>query len=109
MNDVWIFNKNNCRLKRVTDGELRDYSSLSNAVINPDLSKVAGRPPHHWKIKKGLVVPKMLHEIALIKIHHVFCGIDVSEESTPFNIKAINGALFVVASVSAFLVLKHFM
>ena len=55
-NIVVVFTENNARI--ITEPEdLSIYSSMPNALINPDLSSVVRVPPHLWKIDNGKIAP----------------------------------------------------
>lgn len=46
-----------------------DYLGVSNVVINPDLSKLIGIPPHHWKLSDGQIVEMSDAEKKVISLH----------------------------------------
>lgn len=55
---IVIFTPNNARIvKNPTEAELDLFSTWPNALIDPDLSRVDGVPPHFWKLDRGTVVP----------------------------------------------------
>lgn len=54
-NKVILFTNNNARLIRTN--ELSTWEKDPRALINPDLSKVKGIPPHFWKRDGGQIVP----------------------------------------------------
>lgn len=56
-----IFTTNNCRVVKGVDPN--HFSGWKNVVVNPDLSKVRGLPPHHWKLgKNGSILPMSKNE-----------------------------------------------
>lgn len=54
MYQIVIFLEKNARIL-YTESETF-YKGLPNVAINPDLSRVAGSPPHHWRLEGGKVV-----------------------------------------------------
>lgn len=54
---VAYFTKNNCRIIAARGEHLDFYKKAKNCVIEPDLSRVRGEPPHFWKLKGGQVIP----------------------------------------------------
>ena len=52
INRVVVFNKNNSRtISGVSFLKAMRMRTWANAMVNPDLSAVSGKPPHHWKIQ----------------------------------------------------------
>lgn len=87
---VVIFTKTNARILINPDNEFFDeLLTWPNAIVNPDLSRVEGVPPHLWKLEKGLVVSMNDAEkearLALIAAH----GVDnhVSRQKVKFKKK----------------------
>lgn len=55
---IVIFTPTNARVvKNPTDEEYDFISAWPNAIIDPDMSRVDGVPPHFWKLDRGYVVP----------------------------------------------------
>lgn len=53
---VVLFTSNNARILN-NPPNLESFKGFPNAVINPNLSKVHGYPPHHWKLVKNEILP----------------------------------------------------
>lgn len=67
------FTENNARILVVQD--TLSYEGLANTVINPDLSDVAGVPPHLWKLEGGKILP-MTEAERLIRLQdHALRGV----------------------------------
>lgn len=74
---VVVFTRNNARiLINPPEGELRRLRVLPNVVVNPDLSRVAGFPPHYWKLVGGAVFPLDAIERAKRDREHDQHGVD---------------------------------
>ena len=49
-------------LKGVPEDALTALKQRATVVEDPDLSKVAGIPPHHWSLVDGVILPMSLEE-----------------------------------------------
>jgi len=65
------FTKTNARI--LSNDAIDDR--IKNLVINPDLSSVAGVPPHHWVLKEGKIAPMNKEEIAQREMLIHECGV----------------------------------
>jgi hypothetical protein len=74
-NKVVIFTKNNARVL-TNPKNLDHYVGHPAALINPDLSLVAGEPPHFWKLDNGKIVPMTRPEKLERLEHHRQHGVD---------------------------------
>lgn len=54
-NRLVVFTTNNARLLNQPNN--REIATYKNAVLDPDLSKVKGIPPHFWKRDGNVIVP----------------------------------------------------
>lgn len=52
---VVLFLANTARIIKTTD--VGPYKGIPGVLIDPDLSLVAGHPPHYWKNEQGKVIP----------------------------------------------------
>lgn len=66
---VVIFTENNARILR-NPIELESLRAMDNTVINPDLTKLTGIPPHLWKQSGDQIVPLTSKEIPK-RINHI--------------------------------------
>lgn len=53
---VIVFSELGARIL-INPSNIEDYKNAANALINPDLSKVKGLPPHLWELNSKEVVP----------------------------------------------------
>jgi uncharacterized membrane protein YcjF (UPF0283 family) len=53
---VVVFSDKGARIL-VNPENAADYKNATNALINPNLEKVRGLPPHLWDLKNGEIVP----------------------------------------------------
>jgi hypothetical protein len=53
-NKVVLFHENGARI--ITTDDVSHFQGMKNCVINPDLSEVAGIPPHCWRLQDTRVV-----------------------------------------------------
>lgn len=67
------FTENNARILVVQDAT--PYEGLANTAINPDLTGVAGVPPHLWKLENGRVMPMTEAERLLRLQDHSIRGV----------------------------------
>lgn len=65
---VVLLTENNSRILKVSDPS--PYLRARNCLVNPDLRKVEGVPPHFWKISAGEVVP-MDYDERLARSEHI--------------------------------------
>jgi len=52
---VVLLTENNARILKVSDAS--SYLRATNCLVNPDLKKVEGIPPHFWKMSAGEIIP----------------------------------------------------
>jgi hypothetical protein len=57
---VVLFTPNNARILKGPDAA--PFKGHPDALVNPDMSKVYGIPPHHWKRRGSEIVPMDLAE-----------------------------------------------
>ena len=69
-----VFTANNARLVMGINPD--DYKHNSRAVINPDLSRVRGTPPHFWKRIGDEIHPMSAVEQNAVRAHHAKHGVD---------------------------------
>jgi hypothetical protein len=74
VNTIVIFTSNNARIQYVED--TKAYEGLENVVINPDLTRVRGIPPHQWKIQNDVIVPKSEGEVSKVEKDQAKRGVD---------------------------------
>jgi hypothetical protein len=55
---VVVFTKNNARVLK-NPKNLIEILKRNTCLIDPDLSKVSGMPPHYWKLFKGKTIISM--------------------------------------------------
>lgn len=82
-NKIVIFTTNNARI--VISDDVKKYKTMTNALINPDLSKVAGVPTHHWKLSGGKVAEMSRPEKVARDLQIQLNGIDNSLIELPIN------------------------
>jgi hypothetical protein len=72
---IVVFTSNNARM--LTNPENPEqYRAASNCVVNPNLDKVAGLPPHYWKLSNGEILPMNEVERKARDMHHSANGVD---------------------------------
>lgn len=85
---VVIFTPNNARIIRNPSAEaLESFVKWPNVVIDPDLSKVEGLPPHFWKLVDGEIVPLDAAEQTARQNHIEKFGVDNSTSSQVITLK----------------------
>lgn len=57
-NKVVVFGKQGARIL-INPDSIDFLLKYNNVMVNPDLSKVDGIPPEHWKMENGNVVPML--------------------------------------------------
>jgi len=78
--NVVVFTKNNARLLKIWSRDLSHYKKIlpQNYMVDPDMSKVRGTPPHFWKpaLIGNKLVPKNHAEKMAIILSHKIRGVD---------------------------------
>jgi hypothetical protein len=74
---VIVFTTNNARFVEVHPKDIVAFQqSHPGCVVNPDLSKLMGVRPHHWKVVDGKIVEMEDHEKEAVREHHEKHGVD---------------------------------
>ncbi len=73
MSQVIVFTENNARILYVED--TAPYVDREDALIDPDLSKVQGLAPQHWKKGVGEVLPMGSQECVIRDTHISHYGV----------------------------------
>lgn len=81
---IAVFTANNCRL--VKDDPAK-WERATHAVVEPDLSAVAGVPPHYWARKDGKIVPMSDEEKAARDAHIAVHG--AQNNATPIVMSVV--------------------
>lgn len=71
---IVVFGDNGARIVKGINVE--DWKNIPGVLINPDLSKLAGVPPHRWRLDSSTIVETQdaSKEVPPVAIHQISVG-----------------------------------